>query len=85
MLLVTIVPYIAVLWPTGAVVTFDRLCAIPVKHAVVVDLLQSVGHAVHVVMACFKAVFEVSNAVRVQKIALALDRVVALTGWTPVF
>ena len=85
LLLITMVPSCAVLWSTGAVVTIDRLSAIPVEYAVVVDLLQGVRHAVRVVMAGHQAVFKVSNLVRVQKVSLAFDRVLAFTGWTPVF
>ena len=79
------VPSCAVLWSTGAVVTIDRLSAIPVEYAVVVDLLQGVRHAVRVVMAGHQAVFKVSNLVRVQKVTLAFDWGLAFTGWTPVF
>ena len=79
------VPSGAVLRPTSAVVTFDGLGAIPVEHAVVVDLLQGVCHAVRVVIAGREAVFKVSNLVRVQKVTLAFDWGLAITGWTPVF
>ena len=80
----TIVSFGTISWSAGALVTIDRLLTTLIKHTVVIALLQGVPLAVDVVIAGLDTVLKVRDFVRVHEDTLALDRFVAVTGWTPV-